>query len=403
MSREYFHWKLGTINVRTGKEDQKLEQIVKEIRKADLSVCGLQEVRRIKTGSALISNEGNKYEIYWSGHSLKRIHGVGIVLKVDKNILVEEIVYVNARIIIADINVKGCSLRIINCYAPTEDDSESSKNSFYSTLKKQFNVGNPRKVICLGDFNATTSAARYNSSLRENVIIDDLDGKTMKVLDFILSCSWIRQYVRNCRVYNSFDFDSDHRLVAAILKTPSSKSARFIKRKKNILPKQHDLSALKDQTTATNFKTEAINNLNSVDTNVDNNTLNSNLLKAINETNTISRQPWHDDEKLKDLFDLKDKLTSENSDLNSIKAVRKKIRHRAKHLKNVYLKQEAEKINLLAINREIEKLFQRAKNQHSTLKQIPSSWCDLITQPRVNCAVILTISPNSSKNSNKYL
>jgi len=69
MSREYFHWKLGTINVRTGKEDQKLEQIVKEIRKADLSVCGLQEVRRIKTGSALISNEGNKYEIYWSGHA----------------------------------------------------------------------------------------------------------------------------------------------------------------------------------------------------------------------------------------------------------------------------------------------------------------------------------------------
>ena len=115
-----------------------------------------------------------------------------------------------------------------------------------------------KRQICLGDFNATTSAAWYNSSLRENVVISDLevnnngerfhnffntrslsvlntwfthkpcrritwhsgDGVTKKVYDFILSCSWIRQYVTNCRVYNSFDFDSDHRLVIAQLTTP---------------------------------------------------------------------------------------------------------------------------------------------------------------------------------------
>eukprot|EP00111_Clytia_hemisphaerica_P013980 TCONS_00041141-protein len=116
-------------------------------------------MRRIKTGSALISNENIKYEVYWSGYSLKRIHGVGIAVKVDKDILVEEILNINARIIIADVNVKGCSLRIINCYAPTEDATESSKNLFYSTLKKQMKVEKCRKVICLGDFNATTSAA----------------------------------------------------------------------------------------------------------------------------------------------------------------------------------------------------------------------------------------------------
>ncbi|XP_066924381.1 craniofacial development protein 2-like [Clytia hemisphaerica] len=105
----------------------------------------------------------------------KRIRGVGIAIKVDEDILIEVIVNVDARIIVADINVKGCSLRIINCYAPTEDSSENSKSSFYSTLKKQLKVETPQKVLCIGDFNATTSAAWYTSPLRENVIINDAE------------------------------------------------------------------------------------------------------------------------------------------------------------------------------------------------------------------------------------
>ena len=190
---------------------------------------------------------------------------MGIAIKAEKGIVIEEIRNVSARIIVADVIVHGCSLRIINCYAPTEDDSSTSKDLFYNTLKKQFNTNKTQKIICLGDFNATSSASWYNSSLREHLIIEDLeindngerfhnffnihklsvmntwfshkkcrritwhssDGNTKKVYDFILSCSWIWQYITNCRVYNSFDFDSDHRLVIAKLETPSTKTARF--------------------------------------------------------------------------------------------------------------------------------------------------------------------------------
>ena len=120
----------------------------------------------------------------------------------------------------------------------------------------------------LREFNATTSAAWLNSSLREKVVIEDLevnnngerfhfffnshclsvlntwfthrkcrrttwhsaDGVTKKVYDFILCCSWFSQYVTNCRVYNSYDFDSDHRLVIADMITPCTKVARYITR-----------------------------------------------------------------------------------------------------------------------------------------------------------------------------
>ena len=44
-----------------------------------------------------------------------------------------------------------------------------------------------------------------------------------------------------------------------------------------------------------------------------------------------------------------------------------------KYLKNEHFKQEANQINNLAINREIEKLFSRAKSQHTTLQPINSN------------------------------
>jgi exonuclease III len=139
MARRKFHqWRIGTINFRTGKDDEKIERTVHEIHKAGLSICGLQEVRRLNKGSALISNnidDGTEYKIYWSGHSLKRIHGVGIVIKVDKNIELVQIVNVSARIIAADVIDHGCSLRVINCYASTENDTNHSKESFYRSLR----------------------------------------------------------------------------------------------------------------------------------------------------------------------------------------------------------------------------------------------------------------------------
>ena len=133
-----FHkWSIGTVNIRTGKDDEKLERVVRQINKAKLSICGLQEVRRLNKGSALIQcndESRNSYEVHWSGYTVKRQHGVGIAIRVDKGIDVVEVTPVSARIIVLDVVIYGCSLRIINCYAPTEDDSDSAKNVFYQTL-----------------------------------------------------------------------------------------------------------------------------------------------------------------------------------------------------------------------------------------------------------------------------
>ena len=176
MRNKNFHsWRIGTINICRKGWLEDWESDPWNNCSTKLSACYLQEVRRLNNNSVIITNKQNnleqKYELYWSGHAAKIQHGVGITIKVDKGIEIEEIISVSARIIVANVSLYRCSLRVICCYAPTDEDSDSSKNIFYNKWNKQFEFENTRKIICLGDFNDPTSATWYILSLRENRIL----------------------------------------------------------------------------------------------------------------------------------------------------------------------------------------------------------------------------------------
>ena len=114
---------------------------------------------------------------------------------------------------------------------------------------------NESKLLVAGDFNAQTSLAyktcyfdgnqiiqdkncndngeRLKSFCRSNQIcmiqtffdhpIEDRitwhskDGKTKRIIDYIFLEPYIQQYVVDCKVENSFDVDSDHRLLWKLL------------------------------------------------------------------------------------------------------------------------------------------------------------------------------------------
>ena len=82
------------------------------IAKAKLLVCCYQEVPCLNIDSAIIANKQNnfeqKYKLYWSAHAAKSQHGVGIAIKVDKGIKIEETISVSARIIVANILLYRC-------------------------------------------------------------------------------------------------------------------------------------------------------------------------------------------------------------------------------------------------------------------------------------------------------
>ena len=64
-------WSFGTINIRSGKEKEegaKIYAVVKEVNRAGLLFCCLQEVKYRNTGSKLIVlDTGESYEFHWCG------------------------------------------------------------------------------------------------------------------------------------------------------------------------------------------------------------------------------------------------------------------------------------------------------------------------------------------------
>ena len=161
------------------------------------------------------------------------------------------------------------------------------------------------------------------------------DRVTKKIYDFILSCSWLHQYVQNCCVYNSYDFDSDHCLLIADLCTLCTKVAHY--KKQNLIPnKKHlNLNSLKDPDVQQNFLETAVNKLESIDLQCNNTMINEQFTTSINksaeQTLPVLEKPrlyqsWHDDDVLKSLYDVKVQQIAKNADNKQLSNTRRKIR-----------------------------------------------------------------------------
>ena len=72
----------------------------------------------------------------------------------------------------------------------------------------------------------------FDVPLSEKLTWFSNDGKTKRVLDYILTENFVQQYVTRCGVASDYKFESDHRLIVTELSTPSTKGARLRTRKK---------------------------------------------------------------------------------------------------------------------------------------------------------------------------
>ena len=102
-------WKLGCINIRSGKEKSegaKMYAVAKEIDRLGITVCCLQEVRYRNNDKRTISlPSGAEYDFIWSGPKRRRDNGVGFLVKVDRNIVAEEPETQDTRVIAMNINI----------------------------------------------------------------------------------------------------------------------------------------------------------------------------------------------------------------------------------------------------------------------------------------------------------
>ena len=129
----------GSINVRTATCDAKCEEVIaREADRANLTICGLQETRRLKKGEVILNIPGKKsqYIFHWSGFERKREYGVGLLIRKSPFIQAENVNYHGPRHISASIVIKGCKVFVISAYAPTETATASAKSAFYCELNK---------------------------------------------------------------------------------------------------------------------------------------------------------------------------------------------------------------------------------------------------------------------------
>lgn len=183
-----------------------------------------------------------------------RRNGVGLALNglARKALLLHEAV--SDRIMKARFGHKHGKMTIFVCYAPTNDSDDVTKEEFYSALSRCLSTVSPHDVtVLLGDFNATvrddmgvwrgTIGPVSPDPLNDNglrllelcrshelVIANTYfqrktihqytwysnDGRTKKMIDYVIISKRWRSSLKNCRTYRSAELgNADHRLVCA--------------------------------------------------------------------------------------------------------------------------------------------------------------------------------------------
>lgn len=417
-TKNFKNWSFGTINIQSGHEKNegaKIYSVAKEIAKANLAFCCLQEVRWRGTGSKIITlDTGESFEFHWAGYKKKRQAGTGILIRVDPNIEINSPNINDARVMGIDLKINGFNIRVVNAYAPTEATGTlPQKQSFYSLLSKATQkTQKHQKLIVLGDFNATTSISKHRCFFDGKKIITDPEcndngdrlksfcrsnllhisstffkhrmlhrytwysnnGVTRKVLDYILVEKYVQSYMTDCRVYRGVNIDSDHRLLKATMCTPATRRARK-RYNKNPTPPSRCVKSLLNPTTRVAYTTAVDEKLRDFPPVESINTISERIIKVLNEAADLTlpkkkkaettKEIWKDDELLNILL-LERGKSQRGSQI--YRTLTKKIKKRVNKLRNDKMKQEAEEINQFATNREVEELFRSFKSDGSTFK-----------------------------------
>ncbi|XP_033111719.1 uncharacterized protein LOC117112688, partial [Anneissia japonica] len=328
--------------------------------------------------------------------------------------------HISPRLMVADIKVQGCKIRLISAYAPTEDKPLSIKQKFYRELNNICKVEKNRKLIIQGDFNATSSIccrassfsgrnykASEDETCNENggIFLDfckknnfsilntwfqhkeaqritwhSADGRTKKVYDFSISESWLRQFVKDVRVKNSY-FYSDHRLLVTKLATPSNKPARWSQKKKG--RSKVEFGYLHNDS----FKQEAqeIIKLSFVNNNIKNININEqhdiliHTLQKSKDKLPIIKKPRHTipsyliDERYQSLIKQRKVLRCQKNENNKtkLKEINKQIKQATKETKSRMLKEEGHKLNDARQHRHVTKLWRNAKTHGKFINTKP--------------------------------
>ena len=278
--------RIATWNVRSLKQNGKLENVIQEMERMEIDVMGVSETfykEDMKRRVGLPDSQSN-YILINAGSDDNR-KGVAFIYKgkLEKNY--ESHQYISNRIILLKMNTKPRKTTFIQVYAPTEDADNITKQEFYEDLRNtvRHNWKHGERLVVKGDFNSKVGKEREENlvgpyGLGERNENGDLmvdfckefglvvtntwneqreeerhtwispDGRTRNQIDYILIDKRYRNSVTSSKSRPEADCGSDHNPVVADVDTKLKK----IKNTRGT--KRWNLKRLEMETNRTDFQ-----------------------------------------------------------------------------------------------------------------------------------------------------
>lgn len=156
--KNYHNFRLGTINVRTGKCESKLADCVLQFTNLSHDISCMQEVRQKGEGEICFDDPVLRgWRVIYNGMKTAK---ASVAIAVARYVTLLGVNHtIEGRMSMVPVKVHGTKLSVFTCYCPTEEYAEATKQTFYQTIHKEIRraeTANPSfKIIVAGDFNDT--------------------------------------------------------------------------------------------------------------------------------------------------------------------------------------------------------------------------------------------------------